>query len=45
MMQPASLEGQKGCLERSQAPLLDITGSKVGPSRHLSNSKQASLSQ
>ena len=45
MMQPASLEGRKGCLERSQAPFLDITDSKVGLSRHLSHSKQASLSQ
>ena len=39
MMQPASLEGQKGCLERNQAPFLDFTGSKVGLSRHLSHSK------
>ena len=45
MMQPASLEGLKRCLERSQAPFLDFTGSKVGLSRHLYHSKQASLSQ
>ncbi len=39
MMQPASLEGQKGCLERNLAPFLDFTGSIVGLTRHLSHSK------